>query len=382
VTRGTGQSKVKTVMARRGALFLLLLTAASQACAQGSPPAPDWGEQRARLVAAAQREGKVVILAPPDTQVRQALPAAFKTRYGISVDYLGGRSSESAAKMRAEREAGIYTIDVALSGIQTMATIFYREKMLVPLRPLLIDPEVIDPGKWKAGRLWFMDPDQQYILRLFNTAGANFYVNTRFAKPSEFHLARDLLDPKWKGKISMHDPTVPGTGSNQAARFYVQFGEDYVRRLYVDQQPGIARDRRQVTDWLARGRYPISIDAERDEVERLKADGLPVEAVYNLSDMPGTLSAGVGELAVLDHAPHPNAAQLFANWIASKEGLEVYARARTESPARNDTDEASFLPAEIIPRPGVNYFDSYEWQFTLSTKEQVRLRMKELMQQR
>lgn len=361
---------------------LALLIGASPAFAQTAGPAQSWEQQRAKLVAAAQREGKVVILAPPDTQVRQALPAAFKARYGVAIDYLGGRSSESAGKMRAERDAGVYTVDVALAGIQTMATIFYREKMLVPLRPLLIDPDVVDPTKWKTGKLWFMDPEEQYILRLFNTAGANFYVNTQFARPADFHLARDLLDPKWKGKISMHDPTVPGTGSNQAARFYVQFGEDYVKRLYVDQQPGIARDRRQITDWLARGRYPISIDAERDEVERLKKDGLPVDAVYNLPDMPGTLSAGVGEVAVMDHAPHPNAAQLFANWIASKEGLEVYARARDESPTRNDTDERNFLQPEIIPRPEVKYFDTFDWQFTLSTKEAVRLRMKELMKQR
>jgi iron(III) transport system substrate-binding protein len=364
------------------ALALVLLLGASSAFAQTAGQVKSWDEQRAQLVAAAQREGKVVILAPPDTQVRQALPAAFKARYGVSIDYLGGRSSESAGKMRAEREAGVYTVDVALAGIQTMATIFYREKMLVPLRPLLVDPDVVDPTKWKAGKLWFMDPENQYILRLFNTAGANFYVNTQFAKPSDFHQAGDLLDPKWKGKISMHDPTVPGTGSNQAARFYVQFGEDYVKRLYVDQQPGIARDRRQITDWLARGRYPISIDAERDEVERLKKDGLPVEAVYNLPGMPGTLSAGVGEVAVMDHAPHPNAAQLFANWIASKEGLELYARTRDESPTRNDTDERNFLQHEIIPRPDVNYFDTFDWQFTLSTKEEVRLRMKELMKQR
>lgn len=324
----------------------------------------------------------MVILAPPDTQVRQALPAAFKARYGIAVDYLGGRSSESAGKMRAERDAGIYTVDVALAGIQTMATIFYREKMLSPLRPLLIDPEVADPTKWKSGKLWFMDPEEQYVLRLFNTVGANFYVNTQFAKPSDFHVARDLLDAKWKRKISVHDPTVPGTGSNEAARFYVQFGEDYVRRLYIDQQPGIARDRRQITDWLARGRYPISIGAERDEVERLKKEGLPVEPVYNLPDMSATLSAGVGDVAVMDRAPHPNAAQLFANWIASKEGLETFARARAESPTRSDIDERSFLPPEIIPRAGVTYFDTFEWQFTLTTKEQVRLRMKELLTRR
>jgi len=363
-------------------LALALVLCACPAWAQG-PASPQGAETRwNQLVDAAKAEGKVVILAPPDTQVRQALPAAFKARYGIPVDYLGGRSSESAGKMRAEREAGVYSVDVALAGIQTMATIFYREKMLVPLRPLLIDPDVVEPTKWKSGKLWFMDPEQQYILRLFSTAGANFYINTQFAKSSDFHQARDLLDPRWKGKISMHDPTVPGTGSNQAARFWVQFGEDFVKRLYVDQQPGIARDRRQITDWLARGRYPISIDAERDEVERLRKDGLPVEAVYNLPDMPGTLSAGVGEVAVMDHAPHPYAAQLFANWIASREGLEVYARTRDESPTRNDTDEKSFLQPEIIPRPDVNYFDTFDWQFTLSTKEEVRLRMKEIMKQR
>jgi iron(III) transport system substrate-binding protein len=227
-----------------------------------------------------------------------------------------------------------------------------------------------------------MDPDDKYVLRLFNTAGPNFYINTSVVKLSDFRSAQDLLDPKWKGKISAHDPTVPGSGSNQAARFYVQFGEDFVKRLYVDQKPGIARDRRQITDWLIRGNYPISLDAEGEEVERLKKEGLPLDAVYNLPDMPGTLTAGIGEAALMDRAPHPNAAKVFANWIASKEGLTVFAKARGEAPTRNDIDEASFLSREIIPRPGVNYFDTYEWEFTVTKKEDVRLRMKDLMKQR
>jgi iron(III) transport system substrate-binding protein len=263
-----------------------------------------------------------------------------------------------------------------------MATIFYREKMLAPLKPQLFHPDVVDPAKWKQGKLWFMDPDDQYILRLFNTVTANFFVNNRFVRPADLHFARDLLDPKWKGKISLHDPTVPGTGSNEAARFYIQFGDDFLRRLYVDQRPGIARDRRQITDWLARGSYPISIGAERDEVERLKRDGIPIETVYHWPDMPGMLSAGVGEAALMNHAPHPNAAKLFANWIASKDGLEVYARTRGESPTRNDIDEKSFLPPEIIPRPGVDYFDAFGWEFTVTTKEEVRLRMKEILRTR
>jgi ABC-type Fe3+ transport system substrate-binding protein len=365
-------------MMRCLAIATLLLCASA---AQAQAPV-DWQQRWNALVAGAKQEGKVVILAPPDQEVREALPGAFKARFGVTVEYIGGRSAESAAKLRAEREAGIYSVDVALSGIQTMSTILYREHMLVPLKPLLVLPEVLDPSKWKIGKLWFMDPDEAYILRLFNTAGPNFYINTQAVKASDFHSVRDLLDPKWKGKITAHDPTVPGTGSNQAARFYVQFGEDFVRHLYVDQKPGIARDRRQITDWLLRGSYPIALDAERDEVERLKKEGLPVDAVYNLPDMPGTVTAGVGEVAVMDHAPHPNAAALFANWISSREGLEVYSKSRQDAPTRSDIDAARYLPAELIPKPGVNYIDTFEWNFTITTKEKVRLWMKDLMRGR
>jgi iron(III) transport system substrate-binding protein len=117
-------------------------------------------------------------------------------------------------------------------------------------------------------------------------------------------------------------------------------------------------------------------------VERLSKEGWPVLPLYSLSDWPGTTTAGFGQIALLSHAPHPNAAKLFANWIASKEGSETFARALNVVPARNDIDELSFLPAEMIPRPGVDYFDTYDWQFTVTTKEEVRLRMKELLRAR
>jgi iron(III) transport system substrate-binding protein len=122
-------------MTRCLATAILLFATAAQAQA----PA-DWQQRWNALVAGAKQEGKVVILAPPDQEVREALPGAFKARFGVTVEYIGGRSAESAAKLRAEREAGIYSVDVALSGIQTMSTILYREKMLVPLKPLLVLP--------------------------------------------------------------------------------------------------------------------------------------------------------------------------------------------------------------------------------------------------
>jgi iron(III) transport system substrate-binding protein len=363
-------------------LALALLAYASFALTQAwaQAPAPDWEKRWNEVLAGAKKEGKVVIIAPPDPQVREALPGAFKAKYGITVEYLGGRSSETAAKMRAERNAGIHTVDVALSGIQTMAAIFYREKMLDPIDDtVLILPEVTDGSKWQNGKPWFMDPEGKYVLRLFNTLSSMFYVNTALVKPEDFKSAQELLNPKWKGKIIAHDPTVPGTGSNDAARLYVQFGEDFIKKLYIDQQPQIVRDRRQITDGILRGSYAIALGAEDDDMDKLKKEGLPLAAIYELTDLPGTLSAGVGQIGLMNKAPHPNAARVFINWMASKDGLELFSRNRGGAPTRTDIDAANFLPLESIPKPGVEYFDSFGWEFTLNTKEKIRARMVELL---
>ena len=40
---------------------------------------------------------------------------------------------------------------------------------------------------------------------------------------------------------------------------------------------------------------------------------------------------------------------------------------------------AAALPALAVPKPGVEYFDSFGWDFTITTKEKVRERMGELL---
>jgi iron(III) transport system substrate-binding protein len=323
------------------------------------------------LVAAAKKEGKVVVIGPPDAVVRKALPEAFKAKYGITVEYIGGRGTETAAKLRAERGSSIYTVDVAFGGSDSMHATYYMEKFIVPIRPELIDPTVTDPTKWTKGKLWFSDPEDKYVLRLFNTAGPILFVNTSLVKPGELKSVQDLLDPKWKGKIGAHDPTVAGSGIGQATRFYLQFGEDFIKKLYVDQQPVINRDRRQLTDGVARGSFPLALDGEDEQLRKLQADGLPIDAIYRFHDMGGTVSSGIGQMVLLDKAPNPNAARLFVNWIASKEGLEVFSRARGEAPTRNDIDATAYLPKEIIPDPALNYYDIHDWGEAVAARKKV-----------
>ena len=335
---------------------------------------PEWD----KLITDAKKEGKVVVVAPPDPQVREALPKAFKDKYGITLEYLGGPSSDTAARLRTERKAGLYTVDAALSGQQTITSVFYSEKMLDPLRPALIDPDVTDGTKWKTGKLPFVDPEKQYVLRLFSTRTPMFFLNTKYVKPEEIKSAQDLINPKFKGKIITSDPTLPGIGSSDNARFYVQFGEEFVKKLYIEQQPMLSRDRRQIGDSLARGAYPIALGAEDEEMERLQKEGFPIARIYSLEGMSDIVSSSVGQVVIFNNAPHPNAAKLFANWIASREGLEIYSRNRGGVPTRNDIHEERYLPAEMIPKPGVEYFDAYSWDFVLN-QDKIRLRTKELM---
>jgi iron(III) transport system substrate-binding protein len=146
----------------------------------------------------------------------------------------------------------------------------------------------------------------------------------------------------------------------------------------VDQQPGVSRNFRQISDWLAHGSYPISLGMRAEEVERLKKEGFQVVTLYDATDLPSRMVAGLGAVALMNRAPHPNAAKLFVNWIASREGLDIYSRAYGAPTTRNDIDE-SFVPAGIIPRPGQKYFDASGWNFVTETEEKVRRRIKEIL---
>ena len=48
-------------------------------------------------------------------------------------------------------------------------------------------------------------------------------------------------------------------------------------------------------------------------------------------------------------------------------------------PVRTDIDASSFMPSEVIPQPGVNYFDPYLYDFTVTTKEEARRSIKEML---
>ncbi len=355
-------------MSRLVFVFLLMgsLTV-TPAAAQRKAPDQEWQE----ILAAAKKEGRVVVVGSPDPVMRNGIIPKFTARFGIPIEFVAGRSSEILARLRNERTAGIYSIDVFLSGPDTTANTLYGEKFIDPLQPLLVLPEVIDGSKWKNGKVWFVDPEEKYVVRPFSSAASLLFINAEFVKPRELRSVKDLLNPKWKGKISAEDPTTTGAGANLAAQFYHQLGRDFVRKLYIDQRVVRTRERRQMTDWLARGTQPICLNCREDDVRPLQKDGFKLVEIFEIGDFPGIINGSPWMLTVANKAPNARAAQLFANWILSKEGLEIYARGYGSATLRADIDE-TYLDSGIMPKPGTRYFDDTDWKWIVSGRKQMR----------
>ncbi len=359
------------MLSRRAFLAALgasaLLAACGQTAAPSSPSgstsgAADWQKQWDSWVAGAKKEGKLVLASGPSPEARTKIPEAFRKQFGIDVEYLGGPTSDLANRLRSEQAANQFTVDVSLSGSDSSYLVLFGEHLTEPIRPHLIHPEVLDPNAWTVGKVWFMDPEEKFIVRASSYLNQPVVINTEFVKPDEIKAWKDLLKPEYKGKMATYDPVKAGSGSQTSAYLYNTLGADFVKALYVDQNTAITGDYRQLSDWLARGTYPIVIAGRNEDNERLKKDGFKLHEYTSFPDASGYISAGFGLLNLFKNPPHPNAAKLFLNWILMKDGQIAWNSTQKTVSIRKDVDN-SWADPQIVPKPGVNYFDVYSWEY-------------------
>lgn len=348
---------------------------AANAAAQTS----DWRKTWDETLAAAKKEGKLVIVGSADPVMRGQINPKFTERYGIKVEYIAGGSSQLIERVRTERASGIYSTDIFMSGANSTLNTLMPTKMLDPLKPLLILPEVTEGSHWKRGKPFFADRDGQYALALFATVDSILFINTDYVKLDELKDVQGLLNPKWKGKIETQNPTLSGTGSNTAGYLYRELGAEFIRNLYIDQKPVISTDRRQLTDWLARGVYPICLSCRADDTKDLIKDGFKLKEVYALPGIRERIVTGSPFLlSFANKAPNPNAARVFVNWMASKEALEIYSRSYESVTLRTDVDE-SFLNPDAIPKPGVDYIDDTDLDWLTTGRKETAKKVREIL---
>ncbi len=326
----------------------------------------DWQIKWDKVIPGAKKEGKVTIYGPGG-DIRVALIKAFNEKYGITVDYLGATGPEVAARILAERRSGLYLPDVLLGASSPVITTLKPSGHLAPMEPVLILPEVTDPKLWWNNELPWVDKGR-YIMAFAPKVTPPLIINTEIVKPDEVKSLRNLLDPKWKGRLVMSDPTIFGPGQFFISAQAELLGVDFLRQLAA-QEPALSRDKRLIAEWVAKGKYPVGI-AAGEAVEELIGAGAPVR--YMLTSEPTHMTAGSAFLSLPNNSPHPNASTLFINWLLSKEGQTVYTEISKQQSAREDVPVTKVNPA-VIRQPGVKYFKTDTEEFLLKGAEQLQM---------
>lgn len=311
-------------------------------------------------LAAAKKEGKVVIFGPPGADVRTAATRDFKKAIpGIEVEYLGAPGAAQIPRLKAERRASIFNVDIFWAGTSTLTPDLLEDAL--PIKDFLILPEVTDIKYWMGGSLDFADKAGKYNLVFSTFAKPAMVYNPKLMEPSKLKELSywEFVKPEWKGKLIMRDPRTVGPGNASATFFYDhrQLGPDFLKSLAKNLV--LTRDDRTLLEGVSRGKYVAGFGQSDLLLAELRREGI-TDIITLPSLKEGTYTtAGFGSLIVMDRLPHPKATAVYLNWLLSKEGQTVWSKT-TGYPSRRVDVTTEGIDPYLILQPGVSYVQNYK----------------------
>ena len=304
-------------------IFSKLLCAASFLLSSLSVTASAFAAADARSVQidGAKKEAKLMIYSSVSATDTATLGQRFQQKYPfIKPEYLRLGSERLLTRILQEARGGKQFADVYQTGV--VEVYLFKEKGMVA--------KYASPER-TAYADYFKDADGYYTA-FFHTSKVIAY-NTRMVPAGKAPKSyEDLLDPQWRGKLGL-----PSGGGGirwflaMMKVFGDEKGEAYMKKLAA-QKPAVGQDISAVTALMAAGEYPIAVFTNAHQIEQMKSQGAPVEWVAN---RPVLTTQTV--LALPYHAPSPNSAKLYIDFVLSKEGQELL-RSFNRIPARSDVE--------------------------------------------
>jgi iron(III) transport system substrate-binding protein len=313
-----------------------------------------------QILAAAKKEGVVSVIGPQGSETRDALSLAFQKKYpDIRVELQSMAGNQIGPKLLNELAAGRNTTDVLITGTTTALETLLPAKAAAPIKPVLIGPNTRDLSKWRGGKLTFSDDAQTYNLVFSSYVKAPFIYNTNLVSANDFKSWKDILDPKWHGKITLKDPLSAGGGLGNSTLWYTHesLGKDFMRKLLTQKDMVMPRDDRQMLDFAAQGKYPIAIGPSDVLTNEFIARGLPLKHLHPETLKEGTyITAGNGSLVIVRNAPHPNALRIYVDYLLSPEGQLEWSKAARFASLRRDVPRDHVLDI-LVPKENMTYRD-------------------------
>ena len=286
--------------------FTALTAGAALFPARAFAQAPAVSPLNQALIDAAKKEGGVVFYAAEELDVATKVATTFEAKYGIKVTVERSGGERVFQRLMQEVSTGINAADFVTSSNRSHFVAWKREKILAPYM-------TEDLMKWPADQ---RDPDGMFASGT-GTLTVLAY-NTKLVKAEDAPKSfKDLLDPKWKGKIALGHPAYSGSILSAVYVLAQKLGWDYFKQLATQDimqlQSGTEPPKK-----LAVGERQVMFGSEGTSWTLMDA-GEPLSIIYASEGTPGVSGAA----GILGKAPHPNAARLFAQFFYSKDGMQI-----------------------------------------------------------
>jgi iron(III) transport system substrate-binding protein len=261
-------------------------------------------------VDAAKKEGKVVWYTSLALPSAEKVAKLFETAHpGVKVEVHRTGSQRVLQRVMQELQANIKNADVLHTSDAGHFVLLKDKKLLAKHTPPGVD-------RFPAG---FKDRDG-FFYGLRATVNVIAY-NTKLVPAAEAPKTwKDLLDPKWKGKMVTAHPGYSGVIATHVLALSHVYGWDYFRQL-AQNRLMLVQSAVDPAGVVASGERPVAVNGGEYTFYQTKKKGNPVEIVYPADGVPLVVSP----TAITAFAPHPNAARLFTDFTFSREVQQIMA---------------------------------------------------------
>ncbi|MGH2403283.1 MAG: ABC transporter substrate-binding protein [bacterium] len=266
---------------------------------------------QADLVTAAKKEGRLAVYGSMESDIFSVVQKIYEGKYGVPLDYWRASSTVVMDRVMTEVRAGKPLYDVAMTN---------RSPMLILKRGAAfgkyVSPsyEAFPPGTIDKDGV--LSPSYRIVV-------VSILYNTRLVKPEDAPKTyADLLDPKWKGKIVMPDPTQHTTTATWVMNLEKAVGRNW--REYVERlagQVGLVESFLPAVNKVITGEFPLGLTYVK-YVHVFGKEGAPLDYVRLSPVLAETHHVALGAKAL-----HPNAGKLFIDMFTSRLGLLALAQA-------------------------------------------------------
>jgi len=256
-----------------------------------------------RIGAAAKKEGALTLYTTIAEKDLPAIVGPFERKYGIKVNVWRAGTDKVLQRTIAEARARKHDVDAIHFGSPEMEALS-REKLLQPVSsPVHAD---LAPGSVPAHREWAAT-----ILSVWVQA-----YNTSVVKKDDLPKTyRDLLDPKWKGKLGIEAKNDDWFATVVLLLGGEEKGLAFFRELVAKNGISPRQGHTLLNNMVISGEVPLALTVYNYMPEQAKKKGAPIDWFAIEPAVARSNAIGVAR-----NAPHPAAALLFYEYLLGPDG--------------------------------------------------------------